>query len=126
MQATAGSCACSSGYTEVNSRVCLHSQTTAELQTLYPSSTAFVVEYPDVESAGTAITSSLTSAVISEWFYEAGVKCTRQVDEAGVAWCQMVANMCVLQMYKRPACLLYTSDAADDLLCVDLGGRRFT
>ena len=24
------------------------------------------------------------------------------------------------------ACLLYTSDAADDLLCVDLGGRRNT
>src|SRR5450756_3121772 len=24
----------------------------------------------------------------------------------------------------RKACLLYTSDAADDLLCVDLGGRR--
>src|SRR5665213_2000521 len=23
-----------------------------------------------------------------------------------------------------PVCLLYTSDAADDLLCVDLGGRR--
>src|SRR5450756_1907582 len=23
----------------------------------------------------------------------------------------------------RPICLLYTSDAADDLLCVDLGGR---
>ena len=26
------------------------------------------------------------------------------------------------QQYK--GCLLYTSDAADDLLCVDLGGRR--
>ena len=26
-------------------------------------------------------------------------------------------------MYQH-ACLLYTSDAADDLLCVDLGGRR--
>ena len=25
---------------------------------------------------------------------------------------------------KRSTCLLYTSDAADDLLCVDLGGRR--
>ena len=25
---------------------------------------------------------------------------------------------------KAMACLLYTSDAADDLLCVDLGGRR--
>ena len=24
----------------------------------------------------------------------------------------------------REVCLLYTSDAADDLLCVDLGGRR--
>ena len=23
------------------------------------------------------------------------------------------------------SCLLYTSDAADDLLCVDLGGRRY-
>src|SRR5450756_1946152 len=26
--------------------------------------------------------------------------------------------------YNRYICLLYTSDAADDLLCVDLGGRR--
>src|SRR5450756_1647728 len=25
---------------------------------------------------------------------------------------------------QRSTCLLYTSDAADDLLCVDLGGRR--
>ena len=27
-------------------------------------------------------------------------------------------------MGSRKTCLLYTSDAADDLLCVDLGGRR--
>ena len=26
--------------------------------------------------------------------------------------------------YTIQVCLLYTSDAADDLLCVDLGGRR--
>ena len=26
--------------------------------------------------------------------------------------------------YNEESCLLYTSDAADDLLCVDLGGRR--
>ena len=26
-------------------------------------------------------------------------------------------------MVKRDYCLLYTSDAADELLCVDLGGR---
>ena len=30
-------------------------------------------------------------------------------------------NISVAREY---ACLLYTSDAADDLLCVDLGGRR--
>ena len=30
-------------------------------------------------------------------------------------------NYTLLQAY---GCLLYTSDAADDLLCVDLGGRR--
>ena len=28
-----------------------------------------------------------------------------------------------MALYTDP-CLLYTSDAADDLLCVDLGGRR--
>ena len=28
------------------------------------------------------------------------------------------------QYRKDSDCLLYTSDAADDLLCVDLGGRR--
>ena len=27
-------------------------------------------------------------------------------------------------LYIYTVCLLYTSDAADDLLCVDLGGRR--
>src|SRR5450756_741763 len=29
-----------------------------------------------------------------------------------------------LKRWQFRACLLYTSDAADDLLCVDLGGRR--
>ena len=29
-----------------------------------------------------------------------------------------------LQTLELHTCLLYTSDAADDLLCVDLGGRR--
>ena len=33
-----------------------------------------------------------------------------------------VAGMAALASGKT--CLLYTSDAADDLLCVDLGGRR--
>src|SRR5659263_723273 len=31
---------------------------------------------------------------------------------------------CYKLYIKKLSCLLYTSDAADDLLCVDLGGRR--
>src|SRR5450756_892009 len=30
----------------------------------------------------------------------------------------------IARRWEQEACLLYTSDAADDLLCVDLGGRR--
>src|SRR5450756_2956140 len=29
-----------------------------------------------------------------------------------------------VELRPQMSCLLYTSDAADDLLCVDLGGRR--
>ena len=29
-----------------------------------------------------------------------------------------------MEAWLKYSCLLYTSDAADDLLCVDLGGRR--
>src|SRR5450756_3137510 len=38
------------------------------------------------------------------------------IDQAAKA---LLVDLAVLE-----SCLLYTSDAADDLLCVDLGGRR--
>src|SRR5450756_3134394 len=41
--------------------------------------------------------------------------------EAGGLTC--LPAFCDLHAHFRD-CLLYTSDAADDLLCVDLGGRR--
>ena len=34
-----------------------------------------------------------------------------------------VSRLATVALLVRP-CLLYTSDAADDLLCVDFGGRR--
>src|SRR5450756_2386182 len=34
----------------------------------------------------------------------------------------MCASSCRIVIARRSTCLLYTSDAADDLLCVDLGG----
>src|SRR5450756_3094479 len=36
----------------------------------------------------------------------------------------LTAAVLLLAMAFLLTCLLYTSDAADDLLCVDLGGRR--
>ena len=36
-------------------------------------------------------------------------------------WAAMLGFVAAVGAY---VCLLYTSDAADDLLCVDLGGRR--
>ena len=36
---------------------------------------------------------------------------------------KLAAQLARPRIVHRP-CLLYTSDAADDLLCVDLGGRR--
>ena len=38
----------------------------------------------------------------------------------GVVWGSFLTTI----IWRVDACLLYTSDAADDLLCVDLGGRR--
>src|SRR5680860_1877904 len=35
-----------------------------------------------------------------------------------------IAEPCIDVKDRACVCLLYTSDAADDLLCVDLGGRR--
>eukprot|EP00657_Telonema_sp_P-1_P012004 TRINITY_DN804_c0_g2_i1.p1 TRINITY_DN804_c0_g2~~TRINITY_DN804_c0_g2_i1.p1 ORF type:complete len:135 (+),score=35.80 TRINITY_DN804_c0_g2_i1:270-674(+) len=35
-----------------------------------------------------------------------------------------MSDLSVYQVVHNAICLLYTSDAADDLLCVDLGGRR--
>lgn len=100
MQQSTGNCTCSADYTEING-VCLHAETAAEMQTTYSTSDAYTVSYPDSNGV-----TSLTSAVISKWFYEAAVKCKRH---EGTEWCQMLANMCVLNMYSRssPACALF-------------------
>src|SRR5450756_3179419 len=49
-----------------------------------------------------------------------------EIAEAGAAILLLYGNAVQAERaHLRPqVCLLYTSDAADDLLCVDLGGRR--
>src|SRR5450756_2551145 len=50
--------------------------------------------------------------------------------QIGISWASALFSYRVVPVGKVPStgraltCLLYTSDAADDLLCVDLGGRR--
>ena len=46
---------------------------------------------------------------------------SRDPDGTGVF--SALQSLNATQRHHKP-CLLYTSDAADDLLCVDLGGRR--
>src|SRR5450756_3258773 len=54
------------------------------------------------------------------------------VDNLSACWGRASAETCrhfVNELFqfrcnRLQGCLLYTSDAADDLLCVDLGGRR--
>src|SRR5450756_544766 len=41
-----------------------------------------------------------------------------------VVWEGGAARLLPIPIRSSISCLLYTSDAADDLLCVDLGGRR--
>src|SRR5680860_1333641 len=50
----------------------------------------------------------------------------RRVRARSVAWSPPVPSIVSLSAFIciPGLCLLYTSDAADDLLCVDLGGRR--
>src|SRR5450756_2032678 len=48
------------------------------------------------------------------------VQAKAQTDQAAAAHQAQIQQ----QKAQNDACLLYTSDAADDLLCVDLGGRR--
>src|SRR5659263_417125 len=52
----------------------------------------------------------------STWF-----KICAELDPAGVP---RVVSVVTRGGASDDSCLLYTSDAADDLLCVDLGGRR--
>src|SRR5450756_2799838 len=49
-----------------------------------------------------------------------GVKC----DVSKSAEVKAMVNTTLHEFGHIDICLLYTSDAADDLLCVDLGGRR--
>src|SRR5450756_90195 len=71
-----------------------------------------------------ALGKSSESATANDW-YQATVLAVR--DQVVDIWRETRAETKRLKkkrVYYLSICLLYTSDAADDLLCVDLGGRR--
>src|SRR5450756_832348 len=63
--------------------------------------------------------------------FKSSVRSTTNPSSSSSGWRPQMARRLVTETIPsgffsryRKACLLYTSDAADDLLCVDLGGRR--
>eukprot|EP01017_Pseudomicrothorax_dubius_P016763 TRINITY_DN1896_c0_g1_i6.p1 TRINITY_DN1896_c0_g1~~TRINITY_DN1896_c0_g1_i6.p1 ORF type:complete len:800 (+),score=283.28 TRINITY_DN1896_c0_g1_i6:30-2429(+) len=53
--------------------------------------------------------------------YETKLETTKKKQNGDIEYQKKIAE---LEISRSKSCLLYTSDAADDLLCVDLGGRR--
>ena len=60
------------------------------------------------------------SILFSEFF------CLSRVNITGFGMSRVleIAYICIYLLILSMICLLYTSDAADDMQCVDLGGRR--
>ena len=68
----------------------------------------------------------LRSLVGSEMCIRDRIDATAAIDTFGADFTTTVVDAVAVQPLEPVlmTCLLYTSDAADDLLCVDLGGRR--
>ena len=49
---------------------------------------------------------------------------SKSIEQEGLAEVDIYEELEQAYQKLNNLCLLYTSDAADDLLCVDLGGRR--
>eukprot|EP00657_Telonema_sp_P-1_P008212 TRINITY_DN2897_c0_g2_i1.p3 TRINITY_DN2897_c0_g2~~TRINITY_DN2897_c0_g2_i1.p3 ORF type:complete len:109 (+),score=50.84 TRINITY_DN2897_c0_g2_i1:274-600(+) len=78
------------------------------------------------ESASTAAflkgrTECIRSATMESKAFAAAFDNTKVSDAEKL---QLLVAACTKHAAISKDCLLYTSDAADDLLCVDLGGRR--
>ena len=106
-ESNTSTCECSSGYTLVQ-EACLHTPTLEVVQSELSSAEAYVVEYRDllVATAASSTLASLSSALFEKWIYEAAVKCRKQEHQK---WCDMLANLCVLQLYAGGACDQYNS-----------------
>src|SRR5450756_2345366 len=84
---------------------------------------------------GRLLLSEADKATLAEIAHRLGRKALEEVAATAkpdtiLGWYRkLIANKFDGSRFRRSAgrprvCLLYTSDAADDLLCVDLGGRR--
>src|SRR5450756_1833248 len=86
--------------------------------------------YTDVAAIYPITPSSPMADVVDQWsaagqenIFGNQVKVVEMQSEAGAAG-TVHGSLTAGAITTTFTCLLYTSDAADDLLCVDLGGRR--
>ena len=106
-ESNTSTCECNSGYTLVQG-VCLHTPTLEVIQSELSTADAYLVEYRGLLVAGAASSTlaSMSSALFEKWIYEAAVKCRKQEHQN---WCNMLANLCVLQLYQGGSCDQYSS-----------------
>src|SRR5665213_4306765 len=85
----------------------------------HPDSGTFSYVVHAAEGGGAAIIDPVLD-------YDAASACTATHSVDAIVDYVRARRLCVRWILDTHAhaCLLYTSDAADDLLCVDLGGRR--
>src|SRR5450756_921997 len=78
------------------------------------------IHNPGARPLGAALVLVIGGSLGSSIGFAAGEPIRRRILRAGVHTATDSLGGAALSV----VCLLYTSDAADDLLCVDLGGRR--
>ena len=61
---------------------------------------------------------------LNHWFDEYSISHQNKINKGIHYICVPVIFFSIVGLLMSIPCLLYTSDAADDMQCVDLGGRR--
>ena len=105
-----GSCGCSQSYTQ-SGNYCIDNTDASSILSNYAVASAVAVDYLFTETSQGLGTFALSSSSAFQYYYlKAGVDCQK----GAVIGCQVLANLCVLQLYNKGStvCTLYESITA--------------